>query len=452
MRVFCPCAFPYANKGDAMLVLALHDALRRRYPDAAITFSSWDPEGDGPRYGLPVVPQPLTFDPGRWARLRRRTKRWWPLAPVAQTWAFVATALILWRTGLARRGAVRRLLPASWQPVFAEVDRCDVVVAVPGGWLLAPRATSLGYLTHVATLAVAVAARKPIVLSPASIGPFARPHRTLAAWLLRHVDVVVLREDDVDDLGVEVRGDRPRVLRGADLAFAFPLLDDAPTGSVGATASGRRMRVGISVRRHTFPTAHPDDRSGLWQRYLDVVAEVADRLQRDHGAEVVFVAQGTGPFGHDPDTSRLVAERCRETAHLTVLDEDLDLDALQRLYAGCDLFIGTRTHAAVLAARLGVPVVSIAYEAKGVALMRAMGLEAFAVDIAELDADELLALALEAHARADEQREAVRAHEPALAIQATAWLVAVDELVARRPAGTRDRSGAPARAVVGAAR
>ena len=72
--------------------------------------------------------------------------------------------------------------------------------------------------------------------------------------------------------------------------------------------------------------------------------------------------------------------------------------------AEAELVVATRFHNVVLALRMGIPVLSIAYEGKNDALMGAMGLEAFCQSIDDLDVTRLV-----------EQLERLEAEAPQLA-------------------------------------
>lgn len=409
-RIFCPCAFTHQNKGDALLVSTLLEVLRKRYgSEAHITVASLHPDIDRDWYGVPVGPEPLR-------RFRDAGGTNWAPVPVIASWLFVAVAA-LW----ARFPSVARILPREWRFVLDQAQLADLAVAVPGGYLMAPRPEAFWWLSHFCALWACVAAGKPVVLSPCSIGPFAPRYRPLARLLLRSMDLIVLRESRslrfLQELGV----DESRVRVAADMAFAQPQ-EDRPSG-----LAGEPPVVGISVRHWDFP-GHPDPAS-RWEGYLHAMAALADWLVKERGARVVLLPQSLGSGGDDPAVSRAVRERSERSEAIEVVEADLGLDELRDLYGSLDLLIGTRMHANLIALTRGVPVVAVAYEVKTRGIMEQLGLEDYVVDISSVRADELIRLVGEAWSVKDEIRERVARGVEELRHRAVAWMEELDGLV-----------------------
>src|ERR671919_2680987 len=135
--IFCPCMFTHQNKGDAVLICSLLQALRARYGDEVrITLASLHPDIDRDWYGRPVGPEPL-----RWLREAGSTR--WALVAVIVSWIFVLVASVA-----ARLPAIARFLPREWRFVLQAARSADVVVSVPGGYLMAPTVGAFWWLSH----------------------------------------------------------------------------------------------------------------------------------------------------------------------------------------------------------------------------------------------------------------------------------------------------------------
>lgn len=417
-EVFCPCVFSYQNKGDALLVCSLLQALRARYgPTVRITLASLHPDIDRDWYGAPVGPEPLR-------RLRDAGSTRWALLAVLTSWLFVAVAS-LW----ARFPGIVRILPREWRFVLEAARAADLAVSVPGGYLMAPTRGAYWWLSHFCALWACIATRTPLVLAPCSIGPFVRRYRPLARRLLSRVDLIVLRESRSLEFLRELGVDDRRILLGADMGFAYrPETRAAPP-------KRDRPAVGLSVRRWDFPGQA--DPSALWDAYVNSMSRLVDWLVTDLQVKVVFVPQAVGAGGDDPVVSRLVRERSLHSRDVDVLQEDLDLADLRSLYQSLDLLVGTRMHANLLAMTAGVPVVAIAYEVKTQGIMEQLGMDRYVMDIGRLRTDELIALVAEAWHRRQALREHIRRRMAPLRRQALAWLDELDHLVARHTRGSR---------------
>lgn len=383
-KIFMPCAFTWGNKGDAALLIAAAQAIRQQWPEAELSFQSFTPVLDAAKYRERFVAMPI--NPGgklNWAI------HWVPgLSPL-----ILAAACLLVLGYLSFRRAVFGLLGLhgsvaglfGWRALVEEIRGADVVVAMPGGYLQATVWGDDYWLLHWLTLRIVVLERKPLVIYAQSVGPFVGPHRWFAKALLRHVDLVMVREQfsarRMEALGVPAV--RLRVV--PDAAFAL-----SDTGASHAeidhllqheSATGNPL-VGVSVRSHHFPGL--SDPAQAMERYLDEVAAAADHLIDVYGARVLFVPQCIGIGGNDLHVSERVRQRMKRPNESRIITEDLSPLALQSLYGRLRLLVGTRMHANILALCAGTPVVAISYERKTDGIMERLGLGAFVLDIASI--------------------------------------------------------------------
>lgn len=433
--VFAPCAFTWANKGDAALVLALIQSLRDGFGEADVVLTSFTPELDSGRYGVPVLAMPLS-PTGRIARglhrLPRRAGLPWLSPHLVRVQ--VATTLLLFGAWARLRRATpelaARLLPLRIRKIVAAIDQADMTVAVPGGYLMAaPKRTDAYWMYQAVTLAMAKLLGQRVVLYPCSLGPFPGPHRPLARWLLQRCDLILLREEEsirhlkeigvrphriqiVPDAAFGLRGDEHGALEAAAVV-------DQVTQHAGSV-------VGVSVRSHSFP-GHPEPERA-YERYLATVAAVCDGVAARFGGRIVFVPQAA----EDVTVSRDVHGMMSGPQWATVVEEDLSPLALRVLYAHFTLLIGTRMHANILAMSSGTPVVAIAYEHKTDGIMRMLGLEEFVVGIADVP-DRLEDVVLQVLPRAAALRAIFQQRYDRAAADTARSVEAVRAFLAERP-------------------
>jgi len=410
MKIFAPCGFTYRNQGDALLLTSLQKALVDRFGAGTdISFSSFTPSEDSAHYGALVGPQPLSHLRRLYPRVPPPLRSLFPALAVVETLVFFVLLRVL-----GPRICARLPFPRSWRFVCSNAADAEVTVGVPGGYLMAPTATDWYWLSHACTLIASAASGKPTILSPCSIGPFARPYAPVAKFVLSRVDLIVVRERESRSQLRRLGVSDEKILVGADMAF----YSRTPHARLEQNAV---PVIGVSVRAHAFPNL--PDQEALWNKYLDSVAAAVDWAEAELGAKVVFVPQCTGSGGDDPAVSRAVVQRCRPGSSAEVMESTVDVDSLRRLYAGFDLLLGTRMHANLIALTQAVPVVAIAYEHKTHGIMAQLGLDEFVVDIAGVSPGALVALVSDAWQRREELRKSLQDEIiPRAAAEAEEWL------------------------------
>lgn len=428
VEVLAPGFYTWKNKGDVALIQAFARWLDDAYGRAHVTFTSFDPPGDEARLGLPMIDMAT--------RPERPVHRWTArvagrLGPArsalvgARISGFAATAVLLrgWARLHRRDPALAaKIAPAHLSRLARAIDRADVVVAVPGGYLNAPKRTDDWWLFHLTTLLLARELGKPPVLGPCSLGPYAGVHARIAREALSRCDAILLREarsaEILDALGVPAR----LVHETPDMAFRFdaePLSvegvavlervrafargvdgsgrvavsdgvaarsddtatvhrgDTAARGDDAAQPAGGAPLVGVSVRPHHYP-GHADG-PAMQRRYLEALAGSVRQLADRDGVRIVVVPQ----TGSDLVIGRELGALLGPAA--LVLEDDLTPSDLQALYAELRLLVGTRMHANILALGVGVPVVGIAYEPKTAGILEQLGLGDWAIPIDAVD-------------------------------------------------------------------
>ncbi len=367
------------NPGDAAIVLAQIRLLRRLRPGLEVSLTSRTPDLDRAFYG----------------RLGVTVLE--PLLP----------ALSLWRGfGSKLAGCVRRAADVAGKSrLIREIRSSAFVVSCGGGPFYSNRRRFPGptFAQNVLHVRLAQALGKPVVFFPQSFGPFASPaaERTVAR-LLAHPRTarILVREPDSAALLSRILPASARAAVAACPDMVFSLRPERGARGDARLEALPAPRLVLSVRGWDFPEA--DTRPGkedLRSRYLDAVSQAAVGFQRERGGSVAVVphTRGPGDFEDDRIVSRKLASRLGRVlppgrlAFLDIPDAASPEDMIA-LYAGADLILATRTHAAVFGLLAGRPIVSIHYQPKGAGLMAALGLESRTLPIAEVDGPHLLRL------------------------------------------------------------
>ena len=175
IRVFAPGAYAYRNKGDATLVLAFIAWLRTAFDDPQITLTSFEP-ADSAHYGVPVLEmatrplRPLKTIGHRIGARIPGVRRLIPYVVYSYT-AAVCWLLRRWvLVYRARPDVAVRLAPAHILRLTRAVDAADLLITIPGGFLLAPAVVDDWWLFHLPTLELARALGKVLVWVRARLG------------------------------------------------------------------------------------------------------------------------------------------------------------------------------------------------------------------------------------------------------------------------------------------
>ena len=299
---------------------------------------------------------------------------------------------------LAYRGGLRLACPAPWKALFAAYQQADVVIGVAGNQFYSTG--RYGWPLPVSAFAVELAHLfgKPFYTMPQSIGPFKR------GWehaILRHIygkaRGLFFREPISVQLAHHVGIPPEKIHAAPDPAFDFPV------------ASPQEAAPWIS-RYHLDQTAPkigatliaPMGRSldaGEVARYYQAMAALFTHLIETFGAQIYLFNQVVGPSALEDDraAARQVIAAMGEAARRVVwVDEILAPQLLKTCYGRMNFFIASRLHSGIFAMSQGVPALLIGYLTKTRGILSAVGLEDWVIDLGEIQAERLIAMASQA--------------------------------------------------------
>lgn len=254
----------------------------------------------------------------------------------------------------------RRLL--SPLGLFAWLRRCDLVLDIGAGDSFASIYSAKRFAMLFYSKVAAWAARVPLVLSPQTIGPFARaPYPALAGWILSRAAAVVAR----DTRSAEVARDLApgaRVVLAADVAFLLP--HESRAAERGG-ATGGRLRVGVNISGLLLHAARTGRNPyGLEISYPDFVGRLLDSLSIRADVELHLVTHAiSGGDASDDDASAADEMAARYPGAIRVPEFTHPSEA-KAYISSLDFLIASRMHACIAAFSAGVPVVPVAYSRK----------------------------------------------------------------------------------------
>ncbi len=248
----------------------------------------------------------------------------------------------------------------------ADLRNLDILLDIGAGDSFADIYPDKRFAYIMATKALAIAAGKPLVLSPQTIGPFTRqPHTRLAAWACHRAAVVFAR----DPLSMQVlRALSPDAdaRQAIDVAFALPY--DRPE-----RVTGGPVRVGLNVSGLLMHGGYAgSNQYGLDFDYPALTRALAAAFTKMPGVEVHLVPHVMAP-GLPSDDDGAAADRLQAEFPALVRHPDFASPvAAKSFIAGLDFLVGARMHATIAAYSAGVPVVPISYSRKFEGLYRGL--------------------------------------------------------------------------------
>ncbi|MEA5465234.1 polysaccharide pyruvyl transferase family protein [Leptothoe sp. PORK10 BA2] len=338
------CGFyGYRNLGDEAMLSGLRHWLQRCGCDLPLTVYSKDPEDTRLRHGVSVLDN--RYAGGRRARL--------------QKWLRHRTALATHRFFILGGG---------------DLLRDDPVRDVAGEWLQ--------------PLEQAVWAGKRTLVLGISVGKLWRPEtQARIKTVLNQVDLIAVRDRISQQRLISLGVSQP-VHEMSDLALEIVAPKDY------CPPADSHPNIGISVR----PVAGRNEQSSD-DSFYQHLATLADHLVEIHGATIHLLPfqaynddfrQRYCPPVDDEVAIAEVVNRSRHPEKLHIVPRIDSLDELIQRLSQLDMMVGTRLHAVILAAGLGVPVVAIEYAPKVTGFMKAINQEQWSIPLADFTAQHAL--------------------------------------------------------------
>jgi colanic acid/amylovoran biosynthesis protein len=251
-----------------------------------------------------------------------------------------------------------------WQAVRG----CDLVLDISAGDSFSDIYGGKRFLKNIASKAVVLAAGRPLILSPQTIGPFKAPWaKRLAFSMMRRATARFARDQISIDI-LRQAGFRAPVELASDVALKLPFDRPAPRTDgltrVGLNVSGLLMNGGYTGQNMFGLTA---DYPALIRRLIAIFAA-------REGCELHLIAHVISDRFAVEDDYRACKALAEEATDRVVLAPRFESPSAAKSYiAGMDFFMGARMHACIAALSAGVPVVPMAYSRKFAGLFGALG-------------------------------------------------------------------------------
>ena len=267
--------------------------------------------------------------------------------------------------------AVNRYKPSALLPAIA---RCDLFLS-GGGSLLQDVSSAHSIFYYLGVVKMAQMLGKKTMFAAQGIGPLLLPRsRRLVAAVANRLDAITVRDPDSAALLREIGVSRPPIKVAADPALLLSPPASGSPASGSPIIGGGGGSFGIALRP--------------WRGQDTLGSQVAAACLPALRAQAPRLLPMQP--GSDAPAAAQFAEEWLGQAHSAEMCSTTDgLPTLLSIIAGCDMMVGMRLHALILAAAAGVPSVALSYDPKVAAFMQGSGQSDAVYDLNAPDLDAL---------------------------------------------------------------
>ena len=371
----------FANKGSGAMLISTSQTLKHSIPDADFTMTSWFPEIDYEQCGKHDI-KVVSI-----AQQEKKRSFLFRLFRFVFRRTFYPARFVLWAV-LYKIGLNVDRLMSERMRAFAEAD----IIVDLSGISFTDYFGAMNPIEHSYNILLCRLLKKPIVKYSQAMGPFeSKLNRLLAKIFLPEVDLLVARGEITEKYLREI-GITKQVHVLADSAFLLQPTHSKRIDEIfsdeGINKDGDGQFIGISVNYNLYKWCKSDNSEN---RYVILMAKIADYLVENLNANVVFVPHAISPSGRD---DRFVIERiCKiiKNKHkIHAIKKEYDPPELKGIVGQFDLFIGARFHSIIASTSMCVPTVVIAWSHKYYEVMKMLGQEKYVCDYKTVTFDELV--------------------------------------------------------------
>lgn len=368
-------AYTWYNKGDAGILLATIDTLKKIYNNVEFNILSFTPDVDKKHYCedkcvkcvYSNILNPHPYKKGKIGKLIAIAKLFFQMI-------FIQFGLTFFKTETIKKHDNLKVLHDS-----------DIIIVCGGGFLGGKKFDSL---MHVYQMYVDTLFGKPVYVMGTSVEPIKnRLIKYCTDKILKKVDFVFARESITENYLSKIL-DKDRHVQIPDMAF---MLDDIQRkfDFVDNLRTKNSKLFGITVRNWNFPSL--DNKREAMENYINSIKNFMIKEFQKRSSAFVFIPQVTVSTGDDTIVAEKIKERLpkKYQDNFIIRRDDWSPSEIKSLIANMDYFVGTRMHSNIFATSMCVPTTAIAYEKKTNGIMETVGLEDYIIEINNITSDDL---------------------------------------------------------------
>lgn len=374
MKIVITNAYTWYNKGDAGILLATIDVLKKVYKDAEFSILSFAPDTDRIKYSTDKsikevesnILNPHPYKHTKIGRILAIGKLFFKMLQMQ-------IGLKLFRKNTIKKNKSLELL-----------ENADIIVVCGGGFLGGKKLDSL---MHIYQIYVDTLFKKPVYVMGNSIEPISnKVVKKYTEGVLKRVDYIFAREKITEEYLKKILPFN-KFCRIPDMAFS---LEDKEYefDYMDKLKKENDIIIGITVRNWNFPNVK--DKNKAKENYLKAVADSMDFIIEKYNSVFVFVPQVIVEFGDDTETAKEIKKIMKNSNKFVIRNDDYSPYEIKAMASNCDYFIGTRMHSNIFATSMKIPTTAIAYEKKTNGIMETVNMSDYVVEIDTITKEELV--------------------------------------------------------------
>ena len=358
------------NKGNISLLYATVEVLKKKYPDAEIVVSSFDPDDTNKTFG---------YDTCEWPFLTRKIVDAGGLKKILI--AAIQSFYVIMSVLIAMLLRFKIIKPSKLGTSFnalKEIYESNVVIS-PGGHLFTNYNKIVPVFAHFFPCLLSSIVKIPYVVMAQTIGPFfgtwSIPGKIMTRFVLRKADVVTIRDNNsfeqISKLNVKTRDIR----QTNELVFLYP--DDEEF-----TVSKTKNKLGITFHHIYYK------RWMTKEDYIERMVKFINQLIKNHNLEISFISMEKGSE-HKSDIPLLkeIKGKLSDPNKVEIVTISQSPNELLRVFESLNFLIATKTHSVVYGLRKCIPTLAIAYEKKTDDFMSYFEQENLSIPLSDFDPD-----------------------------------------------------------------
>ncbi|MBR3116902.1 MAG: polysaccharide pyruvyl transferase family protein [Bacilli bacterium] len=369
-------AYTWYNKGDAGILLATIDILKKIYKNVEFNILSFTPKIDEKKYCKdPCINKvysnilnPYPYKKGKIGRMFAIIK------------LFIRLIILHIRLKVCKSKTIDKI------DSLRVLRDSDIIIVCGGGFLGGKKYESI---MHLYQIYIDTLFAKPVYIMGTSIEPIKKKTiKFLTERILKKVDFVFARERiTYNYLSSFLQKNKYELI--PDMAFALKP-QDIKIDFIDNLTKDNNILFGITVRNWNFP--YSKNKKEAMNNYIKSIVDLMIKEFKIRKCKFIFIPQVTVYTGDDTIIAKKIKNLLpkKNRNNFIIRSDDWSPNEIKSVIGKMNFFIGTRMHSNIFATSMCIPTTAIAYEKKTNGIMETVGLEDYIVEIDQINSNILL--------------------------------------------------------------